>query len=102
MGLLSSGSCSFPSPIGFWDYWLATLRRYQSQYVSGSKPRREKMPHAVLCVCGGKSAPGKKAPCRVEVLCRRVLRGWAVSCPRLVLGSCLCSFPSPIGFGITG
>ena len=66
------------------------------------QPHRENMPHATLCVCAGASAQGKKAPCRVVVLCKRVLQVRVVSCQKGVLSSCLCSFPSPIGFEITG
>ena len=60
---------------------------------SSSKPCWAKMPHVVLCVCAGASAQGKKAPCRVVVLCGRVL---------LVRGVVPVGFLSPIGFGITG
>ena len=55
----------------FWDYLLAIVTWYQSQHVLGSKPRRAKKCH-MLCVCAGASAQGKKAPCRIVVLCTRM------------------------------
>ena len=61
--------------------------------VSSLKPCRAKMPHAALCVCAGASAQGKKAPCRVIVLCGRVLRIPAVSRPRGGVKQSFVAFP---------